>query len=1249
MKDTLKIVRGTYASLISKINNYPEFSPVFATDRRQFYIKYQNSLQQIIGSGGAVINEIVFDRTENGIHYYNAIMSDGRKISFPFEFKFDTTKISSGELVRMKSDGTIENSGIIYNEAKGIYESRYDFQFPSDSIWIGEALKIGQSGGFAYNKTLTTGKYYFFLDYEDDKLTGSKAPIWYKRGELVSRQIIQPDKSKLLENVNGLVIHKPNADRQVQAIYLLLQNTVKNLRMEFLVNGTPIHYYPSKLAWIGEENGYDLVVSDSNINTGVKISLFPFFSSLMEYDIHINLRGDSPINLLGNDTGLPYYELDYNPITKYKVITGLDSNNWLQTDLSNVQLNGLDEKIRDTDTGKSIPTIISDVSDVKREVNRLSTISHDVYTYRNRGVPILDTSKNYRQYYLTTTVLRNSNGTFTFPSNAEDGTTLAFENEDKVDSINLLPNTGDTIDGKTILKSDGSTFHFFVKIGNDWKLAYGGIFPNNLLSLKSTIQSLLPNQLNTIDEITESLKDRLHTFRAIQREFTDRLHTMQEIDEEMVKRGFLKTAEQGGGIKISDGIITGDAINDISLDGIGLQVNNNKAILSSSLIWKDGDNITKGNIVKTIAPLQSYSDPNVDSGVILELAHSALSKPLPDGYYATLEENEEIIGVSSKQIIKKGKIWFPNTIVGNGSYIQVDKIKKEIGIQENDNLDPLVSEGTKHLVVFRIHMKGNAPEDGEVAISLKDSSGNYLTDVNGKQIYERKDYKKDDVLNYIEITKIINAKGMKIFHMEVEHTFTQDILEITDRTDGLSCIMIQALHPNYKTGIALLQYCIDSGESVLFDSHYNGEDVITVNDHLQKDYPLSEGDIGQGQDSIDGLHFYNSTKMKIGISDGVMTFEDNGIDEVFFNFGKILSAEKTAMLRGKELKISTTLENQEGAFLLAMVEWRGNADKYTHKVISDYSNDTYIFEPSWSFVQSLPISKNVGEFHTESVDITVPQTASNIGIILLPQEKKYPVSMKLSSLKADVKVPFDYYIIRESNKVNEIPYRISDLYGKFSTGLPFGLGALRYTVNKDETKLPWGDKNWGLIDIVNDHSWTTGSDLSFEGDGLINKDMRLTIYDAKVRVYPGGGIPKDGSTLFHIYFAKKQLDGTFLRIDDSLFEHRVKSGDEGKEFVIKDFSIDVAKGDILRIIATNDINDGAYLYTSDSSKPLLSFKVKEEEVIEDLTQIKANIARIDADLVFTKEAIENGVYIEVDYNPITKIPTMSTKLRGGGK
>jgi hypothetical protein len=162
-------------------------------------------------------------------------------------------------------------------------------------------------------------------------------------------------------------------------------------------------------------------------------------------------------------------------------------------------------------------TIDYTTREIEKELLRVKTdisgLGLPVYTWRGSGLPTIP-STQYKAYYIHSVVLKDSSGILHIPSNAPDGAIFSFENNDRSDYATIAQPAGETINGGTAsYQAPFDTLNFFVKTGSDWVLAYGGVFPNNLNALTSTIKALLPNDLHTMDEIQAQLKDRLHTCR----------------------------------------------------------------------------------------------------------------------------------------------------------------------------------------------------------------------------------------------------------------------------------------------------------------------------------------------------------------------------------------------------------------------------------------------------------------------------------------------------------------------------------------------------------------------------------------------------------------------------------------------------------------------------------------------------------------------------------------------------------------
>ncbi|MES1919147.1 hypothetical protein MHBO_001011, partial [Bonamia ostreae] len=244
--------------------------------------------------------------------------------------EFDTA--ADGDMF-YKKGGKLDVAPLKINDATKVISSPYSIEVPPNTLHIGDNTSLKENGGFLENHTRTLDKNYLMLDYENDPQTGTKKPIYYARGAM-ERYEDQPNSSTVMNNVNIINLGTPSFDHQAQAIYFKFVNAVNKFKMKININGNDVAYYPSKTAWNDDaEDGY-------NVGTNLqKITLEPFWSHLVEYNMRLYIKADSQINLLGNGT-LPYIALDINRITRHNIaladdITGgetaEDIRNKLQT------------------------------------------------------------------------------------------------------------------------------------------------------------------------------------------------------------------------------------------------------------------------------------------------------------------------------------------------------------------------------------------------------------------------------------------------------------------------------------------------------------------------------------------------------------------------------------------------------------------------------------------------------------------------------------------------------------------------------------------------------------------------------------------------------------------------------------------------------------------------------------------------------------------------------------------------------
>ncbi|MGL5282381.1 MAG: hypothetical protein ACRC8W_11665, partial [Plesiomonas shigelloides] len=105
--------------------------------------------------------------------------------------------------------------------------------------------------------------------------------------------------------------------------------------------------------------------------------------------------------------------------------------------------------------------------------------------------------------------------------------------------------------------------------------------------------------------------------------------------------------------------------------------------------------------------------------VTLSIDPSAYERQHTASYLAYLADETNIVG--KKGITKHaGALWFEDVVYSSPTYIQIDRNRKLIGIQEYDGLDPNVTGGQDYLIAFRVNMKGVAPEDGVVKVYLNE-------------------------------------------------------------------------------------------------------------------------------------------------------------------------------------------------------------------------------------------------------------------------------------------------------------------------------------------------------------------------------------------------------------------------------------------------------------------------------------------------------------------------------------------------
>lgn len=615
------------------------------------------------------------------------------------------------------------------------------------------------------------------------------------------------------------------------------------------------------------------------------------------------------------------------------------------------------------------------------------------------------------------------------------------------------------------------------------------------------------------------------------------------------------------------------------------------------------------NEVIIMPPLNTYADPNTsgNNAVILEVKPGTYEPIHAPSYLAYLKESVEVVGKlpqgkeTDEGAHHKGSIWFDDVIVGGSPYIETRMADKEWGIQEADELDPNVTGGTDYLIAARIHMRGTAPSDGLVRLYLYDKSidpfspQGYMKDKDGHYMAVERHYKEGEELGVLDVIGVVNAKGLTEFSVNVMDNMMDDVIELTDRTEGASGILIQALTSEYKTGDALLQFESDTNQNIEFSGHYLGPDRMSLTFVNQRPDPVVDYTDGTNFTTVNGIELVHKGGIKIGVVDGRTVIQDNGTAMADFVFGKIFTAEETRMLRGKQVDVTTISSTKQNAARVYLVKWTGKPDAYTKGIISSWSNENPTFETGWSSSQNFEIVENVlQEDVTTTNAFTVPADAVNYGFIVTPNEGPIsPYHLELKEFKADVHTPFVGYSLAAPEMLNELHLVDSKEYARFTQDAQ-GYASLRYTINNpvEGNPMPVGEKKSGAAEISIDSSvnQVAGSGarggegaIVFANEGSAHIETTLALWNEQV-----------SATTTTFWWSTVGPDGSLTKLPDSEQSFTVPAGAKGAKFLWK-YDHEFERGAKIAIRAKSDSIDGSFLEAI-PGKPMMDTRITYTEL-----------------------------------------------------
>lgn len=570
-----------------------------------------------------------------------------------------------------------------------------------------------------------------------------------------------------------------------------------------------------------------------------------------------------------------------------------------------------------------------------------------------------------------------------------------------------------------------------------------------------------------------------------------------------------------------------------------------------------------------------YTDPD-KNGVILEVQDN---DNRPPSLYASLAVPEEVVGRGSSAI-HRGVIWFDNVISAiRTNLMDLRKAEKSYGIQEYDNKDPNVTGGQPYLVIFRPSFKGKAPANGFIQVALFDkATGLPALDIDGKPLSVYKTYNQGDKLGNLRVYGVIKAKALQYLQAKIIDNFPKtETLMLNDYTDGNSCLVIVALTGD-SVSDALIKYELDTGEHLLISKHYLGE-LYNAAYLLHTDIAKSVGEAEQGETDADGSHFYNKYKMSLEVSDGKLIFSSTDAGLCFFNWGFIVPAEITKLLRGKSVTLESSARTPNCAISYQMVKWTGTPDAYTTKIITDNVNAADVFETNWSSVDKEFVAESQTKVAT-SKQFVVPEDANNIAFIVSPAEVQNPVLIEIDKFVISMDNPSYEYIIKGFETIDEKQmYWRNDIVKTYNP-LPAGYESYRFSGTNKPAKLPIGELKAG--DIPADlQKWAVaeGFDYGNERDLIFYDDADVTV-NAVVNLWADKLEP----VFFYLTKNGKEIVGSRVTyVPQVAHEHRA---------IIPTMSAKIQNGDVLGWGFETTSENGAYLLTDSSQYPMAELTIR---------------------------------------------------------
>jgi hypothetical protein len=242
----------------------------------------------------------------------------------------DMSAISDGEVpLYDAATGTFKPSGVkLITDGVGVTSLLMpdNTEIESQSLSVGDVVRIGEAGSFVCFRNQVDGKQYFALDVLIDKINGTATPHYMQVGA-ESTIIVQPIFNTILTGVTLSSTFTTTQMQLISGVTFKVASQMTNVRMQVVdvATGKVLKSWPSKNEWY-ENTGETWNAGDVTIDLSTNQVQFPSAG----IQVRLDIKADN-ISLRGSLGVFPYLAIK----TQNGTFVNLASQPWAQTQIAN--------------------------------------------------------------------------------------------------------------------------------------------------------------------------------------------------------------------------------------------------------------------------------------------------------------------------------------------------------------------------------------------------------------------------------------------------------------------------------------------------------------------------------------------------------------------------------------------------------------------------------------------------------------------------------------------------------------------------------------------------------------------------------------------------------------------------------------------------------------------------------------------------------------------------------------------------